>query len=298
MDVIEYITNTGEQKRLTKISLLGKGAFGEVYKYLLDGYGYVACKIQKFNPKTMESLKLELKICPLISDYSTTLLKIIINPIHKETNIFVGFSENIDEKEVYTLYNLIDGVDLIEMLNIHRKTKTYIDVSILFRYFKELLDGLDIMIRNKILHRDIKPGNIMLDKGKIKYIDFGFSCIYDDCKLELQGTPNYLSPEGYRLDIKDWSKIDIFSLGVVFFFSITRTSIYEQFRFSTWRKIMDYCKSHQNEAIQYRFNSIIANKIPEQYKMFLPLILEMTQADPEKRCDINRAQELLSQVNI
>ncbi|MDD4833123.1 MAG: protein kinase [Lutispora sp.] len=69
-----------------------------------------------------------------------------------------------------------------------------------------------------IIHRDIKPQNIIVDEdGKIKLIDFGISRIYDETAQEdtvCFGTKNFAAPEQYGFSQTD-SRSDIFSLGVL-----------------------------------------------------------------------------------
>ncbi|MBK7996669.1 MAG: protein kinase [Blastocatellia bacterium] len=88
-----------------------------------------------------------------------------------------------------------------------------------------------------IIHRDIKPDNIFLHKGKegevVKVLDFGVAKIFgDETNTELQnltvgnlvlGTPNYLAPE--RIQNKNYDgRADIYSLGVVFYKMLTGVS--------------------------------------------------------------------------
>ena len=78
-------------------------------------------------------------------------------------------------------------------------------------------------LNTKVIHYDLKPQNIMLHKGSIKIVDFGLCKIIDNAesKIELtsQGTGTYwyLPPETFESDAKISNKVDIWSIGVIFY---------------------------------------------------------------------------------
>jgi eukaryotic-like serine/threonine-protein kinase len=86
-------------------------------------------------------------------------------------------------------------------------------------------DGLAYAHERGVIHRDIKPGNIMvLPDGRVKIMDFGIARLQEsDVKTQsgvLLGSPQYMSPEqvaGHRLD----GRADVFSLGVVLYEMLT-----------------------------------------------------------------------------
>jgi eukaryotic-like serine/threonine-protein kinase len=86
-------------------------------------------------------------------------------------------------------------------------------------------DGLGYAHERGVIHRDIKPGNIMvLPDGRVKIMDFGIARLQEsDVKTQsgvLLGSPQYMSPEqvaGHRLD----GRADVFSLGVVLYEMLT-----------------------------------------------------------------------------
>ena len=95
------------------------------------------------------------------------------------------------------------------------------------QYLRQMASALSVVHANGVLHRDLKPGNIMLRKdGSIALIDFGLAKaarleaeITD--KGEIFGTPYYMSPEQGRGSNVD-ERSDIYSLGVIFFEMLTR----------------------------------------------------------------------------
>ena len=99
------------------------------------------------------------------------------------------------------------------------KEKEYYDEETLLFWLMQVCFGLSYLHKKHIIHRDIKPQNIFLNKnGLIKIGDLGFSKIMKN-KLEKKqtylGTPKYLSPE--MKEKKSYnSKTDIYSLGITF----------------------------------------------------------------------------------
>jgi len=89
----------------------------------------------------------------------------------------------------------------------------------------QICEGLHEAHRAGVIHRDIKPGNILVDKsGRVKILDFGLATMKGTVKLtktgSTLGTLHYMSPEQIRGEGLD-ERSDIFSLGVVLYEMIT-----------------------------------------------------------------------------
>lgn len=90
-----------------------------------------------------------------------------------------------------------------------------------------ICDAMDAAHRAGLLHRDLKPGNVMIDlsSGAVKLIDFGLAKAFvDDVKLtrtgETVGSPPYMSPEQCRGDVLD-ARSDIYSFGCMMYEILT-----------------------------------------------------------------------------
>jgi serine/threonine-protein kinase len=92
------------------------------------------------------------------------------------------------------------------------------DVLLVFRM---VASGLNAMHQHGIVHCDIKPNNIIINKsGSIKIIDLGQSCKIGTIKSRIQGTPDYIAPEQVKRKPLGL-KTDIFNLGATMYWALT-----------------------------------------------------------------------------
>ena len=115
----------------------------------------------------------------------------------------------------------IEGVDLgtaSKMRELPHSEKT--DIII------QLLKALSYAHKNNVIHRDIKPDNILIDDdGNVKILDFGIAQFYEGqhsksertCTGTIMGTYNYMSPEQRKSSENVTAQSDLFSVGVVMY---------------------------------------------------------------------------------
>ena len=128
----------------------------------------------------------------------------------------VSSSQGID----YIVMELIDGITLKQYME--RRGK--MDWREALHFITQIMRGLSHAHSRGIIHRDIKPQNIMvLRDGSVKVADFGIACLADAHQTlaqEVLGSVHYISPEqakGERLDARS----DIYSAGVVLYEMLT-----------------------------------------------------------------------------
>jgi serine/threonine-protein kinase len=120
-------------------------------------------------------------------------------------------------KELLLSMEYFDGTSLEE-----GPTRSLVDILLIFRMVAK---GLDAMHRQKIVHCDIKPNNILVgESGNLKIIDLGQSCEFGTTKKRIQGTPDYIAPEQVNREALG-PKTDIFNLGATMFWALTGENI-------------------------------------------------------------------------
>jgi serine/threonine-protein kinase len=127
----------------------------------------------------------------------------------------------IESKESFIITELIDGFSLKEFLSQHPKIPPEIGAMIVLK----VAEGINQAHSMDIIHRDIKPGNIMIRRdGTIKITDFGIAQIKDTHQMtltgEILGSPAHMSPEHIETKNLD-KKSDIFSLGTLLYLVTT-----------------------------------------------------------------------------
>ena len=171
--------------------------------------------------------------------------------------------------------------------------KRYFSESLLAFIAIQILQGLFYLTKSKIIHMDIKPQNLLIDKNlNVKITDFSISFSYEnypkDIKILLpfSGTSLYMSPEVLSNDFieyKNFNKVDLYSLGIVLYFFA-----YEQFPFGL----------DQSDCLN--FELILQNKKKSRLKfpdnrhystMFNEFITKLLEQNINNRINIYEALE-------
>lgn len=282
MAKIVYENNNGVKKTLMLRDSIGQGASGTVYKALLDGFGVVAIKVVPLTRMTEPLVENDLMVRQQFGNeedpHFILVRRVILHDSMRNSSLatryseFLGFSPDIDPKSVATMYKCADSVDLLDMLNIGNG---YPD-ELLAIFFTQLCVGLKILHDKGIAHRDIKPENIMMDEGLLKYIDFGFACVRDDCfKTPNLGTLTYSSPQLLNrvmpIEFEAFVKRDIYALGITFYVMITRA----EFPVHP-RKVVEISNP---KLLEDSFRSIVGRKIPTKWQSLIMNMINPIEKD-------------------
>jgi len=269
----ELVTGSIFAGRYQIIEELGQGGMGKVYK-VLDTEIKEKAAIKLIKPgiaadeETIERFRNELIIARKIS--------------HR--NVCRMFHLGKYEGFHYIVMEYVPGEDLKSFIKRARLIPAGTAISIAL----QVCEGLAEAHRLGVVHRDLKPGNIMIDKeGNAKIMDFGIARSLEAKGITragvMIGTPEYMSPEqveGKELD----QRSDIYSLGVILYEMVTGCVPFEgETPFSIALK-------HKSE-IPKRPKEINA-QIPEDLSQ---VILKCLEKDKEKRPET--AEQLLADLS-
>lgn len=139
-------------------------------------------------------------------------------------NVQVTYEQKRPRHFMYILLEYIDGITLAEWITTNPKP----EISAVTRIVEQIIQGLRTIHRMEMLHRDLKPDNIIINReGVVKIIDFGSVKIAGIAEIntpiqrvELLGTRHYTAPE-YLLGLAGNDQSDLFSLGVISYEMLT-----------------------------------------------------------------------------
>ena len=191
---------------------VGRGGMAVVYKAYqaaLDRFVAIKVPLADFqaNPEFLSSFNRETKIIAKLD----------------HPNIVPIYDVNEFEGTPYLVMRFVDGQTLREFSNKYKKP---LRLPTLLTIMRAVTSALAYAHQKSVLHRDVKPSNILLgNDGNVYLMDFGLARIVAEADLTLSrdrvvGTPTYISPEQAKGESLD-ERSDIYSLGIVLYEMLT-----------------------------------------------------------------------------
>lgn len=197
------------------------GAYDIFLNNIIGIGSYSVVYIGKHNDPKLNNKDIAIKKI-LIRDVSSKVRKAISDEINIMNHI-----KNNPHPNIVKCYDIIDDIDTIyiimeycdsgDMSRIIGKPMKEENVKY---YFKQLIDGIKYLNKHKIIHRDIKPKNILLTDNKktLKICDFGLAKTVSNMtrSYTVCGSPLYMAPEMFG--DKSYSEtVDIWSIGILLY---------------------------------------------------------------------------------
>lgn len=195
------------------LAQIGRGGMGDIYKARQEPLGRIVA-LKVLPPRLSRDNEFTKR-------FDTEAKAISLLQHQNIVNIY-EFGEDNGLK--YFAMQFVDGIDLSRRINENK----LVSMEEIIDYSKQISRALLYAHNIGIIHRDIKPGNVLIEKnGVVRLSDFGIAKIIQGTGTNITmtgsavGTPEYMSPEqaqGKKLD----QQTDIYSLGIVMYEMLTR----------------------------------------------------------------------------
>ena len=252
---------------------IGQGGMGQVFKAVHEMLGReCAIKVlplQKSNPESIANFLREIRTQAQL----------------KHPNLVQAYDAGEDGSVHFLVVEYVPGTDLRRLV----RTNGHLDVQQASNVVKQAAEGLADAHSHNLIHRDIKPGNILVTPdGVAKLSDLGLAGFLhdpDDPRAgKTVGTADYLSPELIRAPNETTRVSDIYSLGCTLYYAITGKVPYPGGTpKSKARRHLEETPWHPR-----RFNEEVSDE-------FVDLIGDMMEKDPQQR--IQTASEVAERLS-
>ena len=256
------------------IAFLGEGGMGSVFKAVDHNLNrHVALKILKkecsANEEERAKLEEEARITASIS----------------HPHVVKVFSFGEDHGQFYLAMELAEKGSLDDLMGIQQRLS---EIQVL-QVGIQIAEGLDAALERNLIHRDIKPGNILFsDPHTAKLVDFGLAIVMDEAahaRGEIWGTPYYIAPEKLDNQPEDF-RSDIYSLGGTLFHALAGRPPYEAEKASTvaLKQLMSQPVSLQafapdvSSETAYVINRMLAKNPDQRYASYSELVEHLSYA--------------------
>ncbi|KAK5920620.1 hypothetical protein CgunFtcFv8_024413 [Champsocephalus gunnari] len=189
--------------------VLGKGGFGEVSACQMKATGKLyACK--KLNKKRLKKRK---------GFEGAMVEKRILEKVYSRFIVSLAYAFQTKE-EICLVMTIMNGGDLKYHIYLVDENNPGFDEPRACFYIAQIIQGLEHLHQKRIIYRDLKPENVLLDNdGNVRISDLGLAVELKEGKTQTKGyagTPGYMAPEMLKGEKYDTS-VDYFTLGVTLY---------------------------------------------------------------------------------
>jgi eukaryotic-like serine/threonine-protein kinase len=271
--------------------VIGEGGFGFVYKVknMTNGLIYAVKTVSTSfqDDSKLEAFQNEIKMAIQITSPN------VIN------YIFAHDGTAFPELPPYIIMDYANQGTLTNILKKQKLSGNFFDNSQLLEMFIQLSNGMS-SINAKLVHRDIKPDNILVDNSQLKITDFGLSKVAGERTRTMSfkgyGTLKYIAPEAWNND-KNTIQMDIYSMGIVFYELTTLQHPYKVVNdgdVSLWKEAHLYCIPDNPKNINRNISPTIASLIMKMLEKSTPKrfanwdeIMQYLATDKTEKSDID-----------
>lgn len=282
--MIDIKGSIGKYKILKK---LGSGGFGTVY----------------LAEDTFLKTQRALKIPHRLNSQKEKLLEesIVQTKLLDHPNIVKLLTVDIIENSIIMVMEYINGSDLETAID----SQNELSVGTALNYFKQILSALEYSHKNMILHRDIRPSNILLDKNnRIKITDFGTSTILGEKQHATTkiGSPPYMAPE--QFEGKAVFASDIYSAGCLFYEMVTGfppivllnpMEIYKKAKAGDYPSLIEK-KSSITEELNAIIMKALAPDLKDRYKNISSLLEDINSIGKKKKDNTSEIKNIKERI--
>jgi len=196
---------------------------------------------------------------------------------HPNISLLVEVLDDAREDNIYMVFELCEKGKIMD-IQVNKRVEPYTEEKAR-KYFRDIVLGLEYCHFKKIIHRDIKPDNLLLTANdKVKISDFGISYMFNESQEDAtisnkNASPLFSPPEACSSDRKylKGKAIDIWSLGVTLYSLVHGYCPFED------TNIINLCKKIEEDPVIY--SPTISDDLKD-------LLSKMLQKDPDKRITI------------
>ena len=293
----QIIAGKGESLAFGKYIIqekLGAGGMGQVYKaYHPEAAKLVAIKVilpqGKLDAESVKRFEREVKASEKL-----------VHP-----NIIAVLDSGSSKGILFMVMELIEGKDLFELIN----EKGKLSVNKAVAYIIQAARALEHAHANGVIHRDVKPANLIADsQGLLKIVDMGLAKIQageNEDKISMlttntaiMGSADFMSPEQTVSTKNVDNRTDIYSLGASFYFLLTAKVMYPQK--ATFSKLIShrqapisslkFMRPDVSQKLDDIYTKMVAKKVGDRYQSMKELILDLEALEKE-----SGTQDLLKQ---